>query len=134
MTSLEFKRYAPASLILSQIFLNKFTCTPFLFSFQFMIYPQDQRIHDQRNHDRIDQFRHNDPAQIIRELKITFQKEHQKIESGLMVRTRKIWLLLFSRRTGVYNQQCLLISDMRLRRCQLKQCRKTRMWPPTIVS
>ena len=45
-----------------------------------MIYPQDQRIHDQRNHDRIDQFRHNDPAQIIRELKITFQKEHQKID------------------------------------------------------
>ena len=78
--SLDFMMYSAPSFILSIISLNKFACTPFFFCFQFVIDKQKQRVNDQRNCDRIDSFRNNNPVQIVQKVKITSEQECQKID------------------------------------------------------
>ena len=56
--------YPAPSFKRSKISLNKFTSTPFLFCFQFMIDKQDERIKPKCDHDSIDQLRKDDLIQV----------------------------------------------------------------------
>ena len=62
--------YSIASFNLSIISLNKFAGTPFFLCLQFVVDKQEERVNDERDHDRIDCFGNDDTVQIIQEIKV----------------------------------------------------------------